>query len=269
MNSGEPIMTALAVLFGALDVLLGFLAWRSRQRFSGLTRPAKVKVGKRNSIMLLGLGGVGKTTFVRNLFQNEEANPTVSTEHYELYETTTIVKNIGRGNMKRYTLFVGDYRGQNLGQLVREFVTQQKKPFNPMSYGFINSLVLVVDLFPPTEHFDDPPLKPRRHADADRIGLHGSQWNATALDAIFGLLTSGSLKYVCLFVNKSDLLIGSNAAEIQEELGNRFTDLQARLELRARRADAEFELVLGSAKSSAGISHVRKALFERSVEGES
>lgn len=160
-------MEPLTGLFGALDVVLGFLAWRSHQHLRGLTRPVKVKRGKRNSIMLLGLGGVGKTAFVRNLFHDPGANPDVSTEHYELYQTTTIVRDSGRGDAKpkqgeKYTLFVGDYRGQNLGQLVREFVTQQKKPFEPMSYGFINSLILVVDLFPPPERIDDPARTERR-----------------------------------------------------------------------------------------------------------
>lgn len=267
-------MEGLALPLGALDVLLGYLAWRSHQRLSGLTRPAKVKRGKRNSIMLLGLGGVGKTTFIRHLFRNPAANPTVSTEHYELYRTTIIVCDSGRGDAKpkqgkKHTLFVGDYRGQNLGQLVREFVTQQKKPFEPMSYGFINSLILVVDLFPPPERIDDPPLEPRDDVDSSRVKLHGNQWNDTALDAVFGLLTSGSLKYVCLFVNKSDLLTESNTTAVQKRVKKRFSDLQSRLEQRAIHAGADFELVLGSAENSTGISRVQEALFERSVEGKS
>lgn len=152
---------ALAALFAALDVLLGFLAWRSHQRWLGLARPVKVKRGKRNSIMLLGLGGTGKTTFVRNVFEDRNANPSMETEHYQLYQVTK-TRKIRRSNAETkedvHTLFVGDYRGQNLGQLVREFVKQQKSPFEAMTYGFINSLILVVDLFDPPKRVDDPPL---------------------------------------------------------------------------------------------------------------
>lgn len=256
---------ALAALFAALDVVLGFLAWRSRQRWLGLARPAKVKRGKRNSIMLLGLGGAGKTAFVRNLFQDPDANPSVETEHYQLYQLT----KHNRERQHQYTLFVGDYRGQNLGQLVREFVSQQKRPFEAMSYGFINSLILVVDLFDPPKHADAPPLEPRGEVDSSRVVSHRDQWNDTALDAVFGLLTSGSLKYVCVFVNKSDLLIGSNTAAVQEDIARRFDDLRSRLERRAERAGAKFALVLGSAKDGTGITQVRDDLYASSVAGKS
>lgn len=259
------LLAALAVSFAALDVLLGFLAWRSRQRWLGLARPAKVKRGKRNSIMLLGLGGTGKTTFVRNLFQNPRANPSMETEHYQLYSVAKYNDEYQDG----HTLFVGDYRGQNLGQLVREFVKQQKRPFEAMSYGFINSLILVVDLFDPPKRVDDPPLEPRNEVDSSRVVLHGEQWNDTALDAVFGLLTSGSLKYVCVFVNKSDLLIGSNTAAVQEDVARRFDDLRSRLERRARRAGADFALVIGSAKEGTRINQVRDDLYANSVEGKS
>ena len=252
-----------AIFFATLDVVLGYLAWRSHRRWVGLQRPAKVKRGKRNSMMLLGLGGAGKTTFVRDLFQDQRADATVTTEHYELYQTTTIIK---RRN-EQYTLFVGDYRGQNLGQLVSEFVTQQKEPFEPMSYGFINSLVLIVDLFPPSERSDHPALEPRSRADAGRVEMHNSQWNDTALDAVFGLLTAGSLKYVCLFVNKLDLLKGANTTPVQDDVENCFAELRDRLRLRAERAKADFQIVLGSAEESTGISRVREALFDRSVDG--
>lgn len=138
-----------------------------------------------------------------------------------------------------------------------------------MSYGFINSLILVVDLFPPPERIDDPPLEPRDHVDEGRIELHCSQWNDTALDAVFGLLTSGSLKYVCLFVNKSDLLIKFNTDPVKKDIESRFDSLRSRLEQRAIHAGADFALVLGSARESTGVGDVRMALFERSVEGTS
>lgn len=218
--------------------------------------------------MLLGLGGVGKTTFVRGVFQNPKANPSVSTEHYGLYRTTTDVEDPDdKRRNEKYTLYVGDYRGQNLGQLVSKFITQQKASFEPMSYGYINSLVLIVDLFPPHEQFDHTMVEPRDCVDSDRVEKHNSQWNDTALDAVFGLLTTGGLRYVCLFINKMDLLKGSNTPAVQREVRKRFAELEGRLKERARGSKATFKLVLGSAEDGGGILRVRKELFETSVDG--
>ena len=195
------MISFIAAFAAALDVALAILAWRYHHRWSGLTKPIRVKRGNRNSIMLLGLGGVGKTTFIRGVFGNPNANPAISTEHYELYQTTiSIAGQKDEKETRHYSLFVGDYRGQNLGQLVREFITQQKRAFEPMAYGYINSLILVVDLVPPPERSDDPPLQPRKALDAARAELHTEQWNETALDAVFGMLTRGSLRFVCLLV---------------------------------------------------------------------
>lgn len=262
----NEIVTTLAAVFGVLDLFLGFLAWKFQHRIRGLTRPINVKSGQRNSMMLLGLGGVGKTTFVGALFANENANAALSTENYELYRTTFSLEDTNNPKKgRKYTLFVGDYRGQNLGQLVREFVLQQKKSFDPMSYGFINSLVLVVDLFPPTDHEDDEPLESQNEWDDSRVQMHIDQWNETALDAAFGLLTRDSLKYVCLYINKVDILIEDN--RMRDSIRERFSELRQRLEQRAVMVNAEFHLVIGSASMGNGITQIRDGLFATSVPG--
>lgn len=260
------VMTIVAVVCGILDVILGFFVWRLQRRVSGLTRPINVKRGKRNSMMLLGLGGVGKTTFVRSLFSNERANPTASTERYELYRTTFSLEDPNNPKKGRqYTLFVGDYRGQNLGQLVREFVTQQKNSFDPMSYGFINSLILIVDLFPPPDR--DNPLEPQDKLDDNRVNMHIDQWNETALDAVFGLLTRDSLKYVCLYINKADVLIKNQ--EKQDLIRRHFSELRSRLQKRTDIVNAKFDLIIGSALDGSGIPEIKENLFSTSVLGKS
>lgn len=270
MDAMTELLALISGVFGVLDVVLGIFAYRYYRRWSGLTRPVIVKRGNRNSIMLLGLGGVGKTTFIRSLFDNLHANPSATTERYELYQTNFSIKdpqNPKKG--KQYSLFVGDYRGQNLGQLVREFITQQKKSFEPMAYGYINSLILVVDLFPPPDQIDGAPLKPQRALDIERTKLHSDQWNETALDAVFGLLTRGSLKYVCLFVNKSDLLIGSEEQMTQDEITQHFSGLQARLRERTEAVGSQFQLIIGSASLGTGIPEMKDVLFSTSVPGDS
>ena len=260
------LLNVITVVCGILDVILGFFVWRLQRRVSGLTRPINIKRGRRNSIMLLGLGGVRKTTFVSNLFSNNDANPTASTEHYELYRTTFSLENPNNPRKRnQYTLFVGDYRGQNLGQLVCEFVTQQKKSFNPMTYGFINSLILVVDLFPPPDSRDSH-LELQSKPDNKRIESHIDQWNETALDAVFGLLTRGSLQYVCLYINKSDLLENQG---IQSDIQNQFSDLESRLRQRADVVGAQFQSIIGSASEGSGITKIRQTLFSTSVSSKS
>ena len=264
----DTITTFLAAFAGALDVGLAILAWRYHHRWSGLTKPIKVKQGNRNSIMLLGLGGVGKTSFIRSLFGNTEANPTISTENYELYQTTISIMNPRNAkDTRHYSLFVGDYRGQNLGQLIREFITQQKGSFEPMAYGYINSLILIVDLIPPPDNITDPPIKPRKELDKVRTGLHCAQWNETALDAVFGMLTSGSLKFVCLLVNKVDLIIGNEEQPARDAIQQQFSELQSRLEQRANAAGANFQTIVGSASEGTGVLGIRNILLTTSVPG--
>ena len=69
------------------------------ERLEGLTLPIKVGEGyRRNSIMLLGTGGTGKTSLIRSLFDSPEATPDDATDHYEMYRTN-ISSSKGKGTI--------------------------------------------------------------------------------------------------------------------------------------------------------------------------
>ncbi len=173
----------------------------------GITDPVKLTVGEyRNSIMVLGLGGVGKTTVIQCLFQDKEANPNEVTKDFKFFQRRIQVNNIpGTTGQVWLNLFACDYRGQDLSTLTRTFVKQQLELYSPMAYGHIHSLILVVDLRFPKPLKDSPDVPVTKEPDEKRIERHLEQWNQTALDAIAGLLTAET-RYICLFINRVDLL---------------------------------------------------------------
>lgn len=217
--------------------------------------------------MMIGLGGVGKTTLIRGLFDNDDAEPDIRTEHYTEYHLDLIVeeekperRRAGKvlptsTTKRRYSMFVGDYRGQNVGQLVGEFVAQQKDSYRALSYGFVNSLVLVIDVLPPTR------TTPASRPNAARLNYHTAQWSETALDAVFGLLTEDTLSYVCLFVNKVDMIPASQLSVVED----RVAELRSRLERKAKENGAAFQSVMGSALEGRGVIGVREDLRRTSV----
>ena len=208
--------------------------------------------------MIIGLGGVGKTALIRKLLRNTDADHTKSTDQYTEYHTDFINKKGQHGPSQRWSIFAGDYRGQNVGQLIAEFVSQQKRPFQALSYGFITSLILVVDILPPQN--SNLPGK-RKTPDLKRIRRNVNQWSDTALDAVFGLLTKEKLSYVCLFINKWDRLDADESS-----VRKPFEPLHRKLKDMADANEAQFQIVLGSAITGEGVNDVEEALKGSSRE---
>ena len=252
------LLALISILLGVVSVVLGVWAIRSRKRLKGVRRPAPVPRGsRRNAVMIIGLGGVGKTALIRALFHNTDADYTKSTDQYTEYRTDLEVDS-QHGRSRRCCIFVGDYRGQNVGQLIAEFVSQQKRPYPALSYGFVNSLILVVDIFPP----NNSDLKRKRKTpDLKRIRQNVGEWSDTALDAIFGLLTKETLSYVCLFINKWDRLDSDKSVVLKP-----FERLCLRLKKKADTNQANFQVVLGSAIRGDGVIPVKEALITSSRE---
>lgn len=182
----------------------------------GITQPQPAADdGRRSSIMVFGIGGAGKTSFIENMFARG-ATTTEKTEHVWFYEYRDEVKAPRTdGNRTKaaesFTHYVSDYKGQNLGTIVQSFILQQKKLFSPMAYGYITAAVFVVDIFEtdrdglPVAGFNGQvplPLADRSQPHHARVEANRRAWNDQSLDAVFGLITSDNLRCVVLFINK-------------------------------------------------------------------
>lgn len=208
---------------------------------------------------MIGLGNSGKTSFINTLLGAEIKIE--KTDQYWLYEgiqKIPLVSQIGKQNGHvTHHVYISDYMGQNIGTLVGAFIWQQKKLFSPISYGHINTLIVMVDVL---DEFS-PPGKP----DEKRIAQHLEQWNATALDAIWGLLHPKSLKYVCLFINKRDALEGLSEPE-RSCIIAKFEPLRKLLEKRCkpRKTGIDLEVYFGS--TNGGFASVVRKLWKHSVD---
>lgn len=232
---------------------------------NGFTLPVQVpSKDKRNSVLLVGLGGSGKTSFISSLLANGQANPDERTEKFEIYHgmrrSNKENKNVS-SECTSYWFYIADYKGQKIGQLISSFLVQQKRPYSPFAYTYINSLVFLVDLLPPPKNQNDKDLTPQNKLDIERVKLHSKEWNDTALDAVFGLLTS-ELKYVVLFINKVDLM-ANRTEKADESYKQVFDELSERI--RKRCGKAQFDVILGSAKNGTSMNIVETKMMAYSV----
>ena len=236
-----------------------------RERLArGIVESVQIPAGdRRNSVLVLGLGGSGKSSLINAVLAIRATDPTKKTEAFKIYRNTFEQDpDPERRNGPRIWVYMSDYRGQNLGQVVANFALEQKRLFSPMIYGAVNSLVLIVDLRPPPPDETAPQPTPQALPDKSRIRRNLQQWNDTALEAILGLFTRDSLKYVCIFVNKIDLMTDRSEAADQSRR-EAYSDLVRRLADRV--GPAEIDMVLGSAKGGEGVDHLRHNLFKHAV----
>lgn len=223
---------------------------------------------KRNTILLIALGGTGKTALIKSLFQNPEANPEQDTLAFDIYCANRASNKEGNTETKytKYWFRIADYKGQNVGDLIRAFIEQQQEPYPLLAYGYVDSLIIMVDLISPKPDKDSPEIIPTSNYDSERINYHLEQWNDTAINAIFGLMTS-ELKYVCLFINKIDLM-SDRSTSADEKYKNAFKELSERI--RKRCGKARFEVLLGSATKGTHVPLLESRLMKHSAptEGE-
>jgi GTPase SAR1 family protein len=217
---------------------------------------------KRNSIIIVGLGGCGKTTLINRLSSNHRADPEVQTSDYRLFSWSEQSDSVE----PKFTYYMADYRGQNIGTLIKGLITEQKIPYSPMTWGAVNSLIFVVDIAKPynkNTQTKDFTLEVE-NVWQERVQYNIDQWSGTALDTIFGFTTKpsnnpnfNSLKYVCLFVNKIDLL-----PNMENEIKIAYQVLSDALLVRC--SGLKFELLLGSADKGTAVPALKKSLKDNS-----
>ena len=228
----------------------------------GIVKP---KRGDRvNTVLLVGMEGTGKTELIKSCFGHPGADSTMETEDFRIYTSARDIDG------KTCWLHVADYMGQNVGMLVSAFIETQLRRSSPLQYGHVNTLVLMVDLRRPEEdRHVDAPAAPT--ADPKRIKANLQQWNEMAVDAIFGLLTEPALSYVCLFVNKYDLI--SEPKRFSKARAQKsYSSLVQYLELKFRPIKAggkiKVDVIVGSAKHGDGHSDLIASLLRHSVAAE-
>ena len=162
------------------------IASKRLEEIRGFTSPAKLEPNTRiNSVMVLGLGGSGKTSLCKAITDDITADPSIKTGHFKIYN---VAKDLPGDNPEtRCKFYLADYPGQSfLEELVAGFIEEQSRPYSPMRYGYINSLILVVDLFAPPD-LPGEPIPKDSSFNKKRIRENLQQWNEQALSAVFGM----------------------------------------------------------------------------------
>lgn len=214
-----------------------------------------------NTVMLIGMEGVGKTELIKRCFQHQIADPTKKTEKFYLYTSSP-------SETRKCWINVADYAGQNVGMLVTKFLEHQGKTESPLKYGFVNSLIIVVDLREPEE---DRRINatPQPTADRKRIKQNLAQWNDTSIDAIFGLLTKPALRYICVFVNKYDLVTNTTRYS-KKRAAKSYAGLADYLRLKVPQpkegGTIKVDVVVGSAKTGDGHGDLLDSIVEHCVQ---
>ncbi|HET9396311.1 MAG TPA: hypothetical protein VFO36_09665, partial [Nitrospiraceae bacterium] len=113
-----------------------------------------------------------------------------------------------------------------------------------------SAIVLVVDLFPAPGETDSMP-EPSPQWDKNRVQQHLDGWTEGMIDTFRGF--AAEAKYICLFINKYDL-IEPRSEMVEKQIRRAFAPLVQRLEVRSR--GAEFDVVVGSLSDHMGVTKV-------------
>jgi hypothetical protein len=254
-----PIITAIG---GSIGLATGIVSYRTAKIKLNSEKNLEARLfsseetnpnERRNAIIIVGIGGSGKTSLINKLFNENSANPRIASDCYRLFTINQNDQNI------KYNYYVSDCSGQNMGTLISGLMLEQKKLNSPMTYGAINSVIIVVDVAEAPGMLQSITPEQVINDFQDRVQQHLTEWSNTALDSIFGLTGSSSngLKYVCLFVNKTDLLTGSRQ-EIETMVTEAYRPLIDRISKISR--GVVFECLIGSIQDGTSILKLQEGL---------
>lgn len=264
----DPVIDALRTQCGAIGSLIAvsllttISAWFMK-RISGLKKrlagprfnlPLKSEE-RINRVLLVGIGGSGKTTFIRSVTNHPDANPRIKTGSVKTYSMVHELTTGGTSIVNR--IDVDDYRGQNFGDVVGENMLRAAKgDLTP-----INSIVIIVDTIPPPNREHQVPDITNQVVLA-RVAENIDAWNDQILDTLFSL-AKGRIEYLCLFVNKADILT-RRPFHLWKPILLRLYDPLIQ-KIRPRTDDILFETFVGSAENEIAVGCVRTALLNHAV----
>ena len=111
------------------------------------------------NVLLIGMGGSGKTTLIRALTGAKEANPNIGTDEASNYSFVSEISVEKEGNLIRrlYRIYVDDYVGQDYDAGVSNSKHAARRQHISSS-----TLVLLVDVFPKRSTTDPRPRTKKR-----------------------------------------------------------------------------------------------------------
>lgn len=197
------------------------------------------------NLIIVGEGGVGKTSIVKALTASPHASPdipTVGHKSYSIFHQVKTTNVTGREIRKLVRIYIEDYEGQRFMNAVDNEPLKSRQEFLHSDV-----LLLLVDLFPKKGIGDD--FGPFETPDADRVEQHIRFFDNDGVhQALIKLLGRGH-KNVILFINKIDM-VDPKSAEFEKAIIESFQLLINRWN--AVRG-VTFRVILGSVANGRGL----------------
>jgi hypothetical protein len=148
---------------------------------------------------------------------------------------------------------IDDYRGKEPSQILGGWKMQKLD-----SIFSCTSVIFLVDLFDEPPHSDDTQVS-KKVWDTTRVQKHLAGWPPRLVRSVISMARPGNLKYMCLFVNKIDLL-RVYPSEKASEIYTSFQPIDEALS--SVSAGALYERIIGSAEKDIGVAWVLNRLVE-------
>jgi signal recognition particle receptor subunit beta len=183
-------------------------------------------------VAIAGLGGTGKTSLIRKISGCRLADPRRKTGSAKTY---SFIKEIAyEDRTEVYRIDLEDYRGQNVAELLTNIHASDKRfP--------VTAIIMMVDLFE-TESDMATFEGENVYWDETRVNKHLREWSDSLIGAL--LAATPEVKYICLFINKADL-VNVPIKTVSREIESLFVPIIS--SFKARGADKLIKILIGSA----------------------
>jgi len=245
------------LIIGVLTLLVGMASQKIRVLDARLGDPMRLRPrtsGYRTrgvNVILVGLGGAGKTSIVRALSGCGEANPAAATVPRLKVKLYSVVQEIdvidGESSLLHdlNRIYIEDYEGQQFGNRLHDGTVRKREELIPSTV-----IVLVVDLFYPSKPSNQK-LPSRDSWEESRVRENLKQYPEGVLNSI--KLMTPKCSRVCLFINKADL-VQPYDDHVEAAIMKRFQPLREDIDNEFQ--GCETTTIIGSAASGWGVSGV-------------